>query len=77
VPPVTGQKLLTEEEKRKFKDLKTTVTDTATGGATGSPVERTSEEKTSPFANLLEGNKKYIVIAVALLAVYFLFIKKR
>jgi hypothetical protein len=80
-PPPPGQKLLTEEEKRKFKDLKSKVnippgieTD-----ETDSPTAttRTSEKSGGGLSTLLEGNNKYIVIAVGLLAVYFLFIKKR
>lgn len=77
-PPPPGQKLLTEEEKRKFKDLKSKVNippgmepDETDSPA---PAERTSG---GGLSSLLEGNNKYIVIAVALVAVYFLFIKKR
>jgi hypothetical protein len=76
-PPPVGQKLLTEEEKKKFKDLKKTVEPIAGENQeteTGSPA---AKEKSAGVSSLLEGNNKYIVIAVALLAVYFLFIKKR
>ena len=41
------------------------------GGSAASP----ADEKNG--TDWLSGNKKYIIIAVALLAVYFLFIKKR
>jgi hypothetical protein len=80
-PPAPGQKLLTEEEKNKIKNLRKTVEEmpqdsTAPAGKKAKEEESEDTEKTG-FSALLEGNNKYIVIAVALLAVYFLFIKKR
>jgi hypothetical protein len=77
-PPPAGQKLLTEEERKKFKDLKSKV-NTPPGmepdeSDSPAPTARTSG---GGLSSMLEGNKKYIVIAVALVAVYFLFIKKR
>jgi hypothetical protein len=80
-PPPAGQKLLTEEEKRKFKDLKSKVNipPGIEPDETDSPeaTARTNEKSGGGLSSLLEGNNKYIVIAVALVAVYFLFIKKR
>lgn len=53
-------------------------TDT-TGAAPGEDTPGAPDEKKTGggLSSMLEGNNKYIVIAVALLAVYFLFIKKR
>jgi hypothetical protein len=93
VAPPAGQKLLTEAEKKAFKKIKTASVYTppavgaginagaeAGGEAGGEDAPEATQKKAGPagaLSSLMEGNNKYIVIAVALLAVYFLFIKKR
>lgn len=47
------------------------------GGSGGGGAQEPGEEKAGGLSDLLKGNNKYIVIAVALLAVYFLFLRKK
>jgi hypothetical protein len=89
VAPPAGQKLLTEAEKKAFKKMKTAsvyVPPAVVAGinagaeAGGEDAPEATQKQAGPagaLSSLMEGNNKYIVIAVALLAVYFLFIKKR
>ena len=90
-PPPVGQKLLSSEEIKKIQTVKKTtdqgpLSGAGAGAAAGAKAgaaadEPEAKERTAGegggLSSLLEGNNKYIVIAVALLAVYFLFIKKR
>jgi len=47
------------------------------GGGGSTAAQETAGETGGGLSSLLEGNNKYIVIAVALLAIYFLFLRKK